>query len=138
MYCWVLWRCAVPKKCYTSKEVYKSLKNQSECINDESQSNFEIVSNEYVSMSNQCESNQDNSESSVCDSHYASAYSLKISVESQEPWDYCSYKTCAWTKNANQIEGLWTELNACCWLFRLLKFKCIHSLQCLYNLVGLR
>ena len=52
----------------------KTVKNQSECesvsFHDGNVSNYEIMSNENVSMSNQCESYQDKSESSVFDSHY--------------------------------------------------------------------
>ena len=72
-------------------------------------SNYEIMSNENVSVSKQCESHQDKSKSSVCDSHNdASANSLDETGKCQqsETLNYCLYKTSAWTINANQIEWL--------------------------------
>ena len=81
------------------------MKNQSECVKSQSVSfhegnvsNYEIMSNENVSMSKQCESNQDKSKSSVCDSHYdALANSLDESGKCKlsETFNYCSYKTSA-------------------------------------------
>ena len=83
MYWWVLLKVYSTEEKFTHlKKFIKLVKNQSECVKNESLSNLEIVSNENMSMSNQCESNQDKSESSVCDSHYAS---LKFQLRANNP-----------------------------------------------------